>query len=60
MAKPCTCGSELPRRDLVDARGIFCTFVCDNCEDERRGHYDPRIFEGMYDAPDLGDDTELA
>jgi hypothetical protein len=31
--KLCPCGSGEPRRELVDARGIFCTFVCDKCED---------------------------
>lgn len=30
--KLCPCGSGEPRRELVDARGIFCTFVCDKCE----------------------------
>lgn len=42
--KPCNCGSDLPRRDLRDARGIFCTFVCDKCEEEKRSHFRPDIF----------------
>jgi hypothetical protein len=40
----CPCGSGLPRRELVDARGIFCTFVCDRCEAEKKAHYRPDIF----------------
>ena len=42
--KTCTCGSGEPRRELVDARGIFCTFVCDQCEDRKRATYRPDIF----------------
>lgn len=32
----CTCGSGLGRYELVDARGIFCTYVCEKCERGRR------------------------
>jgi len=54
----CFCGSGLERRPLYDARGIFCTNVCDKCEDEKRARFRPEIFEDRnYDAPDLGDDT---
>jgi len=42
--KLCPCGSSLPRRDLVDARGIFCAFVCDFCEPHKRACYRPEIF----------------
>ncbi len=50
--KPCRCGSGLPRRTsssthartLSDARGIFCDFVCDKCEDEKRNRYRSDIF----------------
>jgi hypothetical protein len=51
----------------VDARGIFCTFVCTRCEKEKRKRYRPEIFtrsnywtdepvepEDSYGAP--GDD----
>lgn len=40
----CTCGSGLPRRSLLDARGIFCDFVCDVCEERKRAKYRPDIF----------------
>lgn len=44
MSKPCPCGSNKPRRELVDARGIFCGFVCDKCEREKRAKFRPDIF----------------
>lgn len=33
------------RSALYDARGIFCCYVCDTCETEKRGRYRPEIFE---------------
>ena len=42
--KTCPCGSGLPRRELKDARGIFCTFVCDKCEAEKKRGFRPDIF----------------
>ena len=42
--KTCNCGSGLPRRELLDARGIFCTFVCDRCEARKRTSYRADIF----------------
>lgn len=39
MSRLCTCGSGLHRRDLNDARGIFCAYVCDQCEDKKRSAY---------------------
>jgi hypothetical protein len=44
--KPCPCGSGEPRRDLVDAMGIFCAFVCDRCEPAKRQKFNPDIFDG--------------
>jgi hypothetical protein len=44
--KPCPCGSGEPRRDLVDAMGIFCAFVCDRCEPVKRQKFNPDIFDG--------------
>ena len=40
----CACGSLLPRRELADARGIFCCYVCDDCEAEKRSHFRADIF----------------
>jgi hypothetical protein len=42
--KPCHCGSGLERRALLDARGIFCCFVCDKCEARRRSAFREDIF----------------
>jgi hypothetical protein len=44
MTKACPCGSGQPRRELIDARGIFCTFVCDKCERAKRQNFRPDIF----------------
>ena len=40
----CSCGSGKPRRELKDARGIFCAFVCDRCEWVRRSEFNGEIF----------------
>jgi len=32
------------RRPLYDARGVFCTYVCDRCEAEKRREFRPEIF----------------
>lgn len=40
----CNCGSGLPREALIDAQGIFCCYVCDRCEGEKRGEYRSDIF----------------
>jgi transcription elongation factor Elf1 len=41
--KPCSCGSGKPRREAVDARGIFLTFVCDACEKRRLASFRPEV-----------------
>ncbi len=47
--RDCPCGSGLTRRDLTDARGIFCTFVCDDCEAEKRARFRPDVIsDGAY------------
>jgi len=51
MTKECYCGSGEPRYELVDARGIFVSFVCSKCEDEKRKGYRPEIFgDTNYEA----------
>jgi hypothetical protein len=32
------------RWDLTDARGIFCCYVCDTCEAEKRARYRLDVF----------------
>lgn len=55
--RPCNCGSGLIHYPLIDARGIFCTYVCGACEKEKKAKYRPEIFENsQYEADDLGDD----
>jgi hypothetical protein len=50
-SKPCPCGSGQTRHDLYDARGIFCTFICDACEDEKRARYRPDVLtDPNYEA----------
>lgn len=49
MEKSCNCGSGKPRYELVDAAGLFCTFVCEKCEAEKRKRYNPKIFTDWYD-----------
>lgn len=46
--KPCPCGSGEPSYPLEDARGIFCSYVCEACEEEVKGRYRPEIFEDSY------------
>jgi hypothetical protein len=41
----CNCGSGKVRCSLEDARGIFCVYVCDDCEDEIKRKYRPEIFD---------------
>lgn len=41
----CSCGSKEPRYELVDARGIFCAYVCTQCEEAVKAKYRPDIFE---------------
>jgi len=49
--KPCTCGSGLPRWSLDDARGIFCSYICDECEKEVKSRYRPEVLEDAdYEA----------
>ena len=39
------------RRALHDERGIFCCYVCDTCEAEKRARYRPEIFtDSQYEA----------
>ena len=52
--KSCRCGSGKPRRELKDAHGIFCGFVCDDCEADKRREFDPAIFDlGTYPPDEI-------
>ncbi len=55
----CNCGSGQVRRQLVDARGIFCGYVCDRCEAEKSSVFRREIFfDANYEADEEvdGDD----
>lgn len=54
----CRCGSGLYRFQLRDAAGIFCAFVCDECEKATRTRFNPAIFESgtLYGATGEEDD----
>jgi len=48
----CPCGSGQDRDELSDARGIFCAFVCGDCEATKRAKYRPEIFASASYAHD--------
>ena len=49
--KICSCGSGQYRYELTDARGIFISYVCDECVDKTMAHYRPEIFQDLkYEA----------
>jgi hypothetical protein len=52
----CPCGSGRAKRELKDARGIFCTFLCDKCEADKRLKFRGEIFEGLYQSDELIDE----
>lgn len=41
----CNCGSGEDRWALSDARGIFCSYVCNSCYESVRARYRADIFE---------------
>ena len=55
----CDCGSGLDRRKLIDARGIFCCYVCAECLVGKSLHYRSEVMtDPNYEADDLGDDED--
>lgn len=44
MMKRCTCGSGKLRYELYDARGIFCSFICEDCEQKCKSRFRADIF----------------
>lgn len=41
----CDCGSGQERYAVSDARGIFCFYGCEKCEDKKKSKFRPEIFE---------------
>jgi hypothetical protein len=61
--KPCHCGSGLEREARYDARGIFLTYVCEKCVEEKLGKFRPEVLtDPNYDlmGEELDDDGDLA
>ncbi len=56
---PCTCGSNEPRRELIDVAGNFCTFICDACEDDKIKRYDPSIFDSHSSYAVTGEEEDI-
>lgn len=40
----CHCGSGKPTYELLDARGIYCCRVCEDCEEIAKSKFRPEIF----------------
>jgi hypothetical protein len=59
MSKVCRCGSNKPRYELRDAAGIFCTFVCDDCETTARKKFNPQIFDSGTNYAQSGSEDDL-
>ena len=59
--KLCSCGSGQSRYDLIDARGIFCCYVCDICKVSKASRYRIEVLESPnYDHDEeINDDTAL-
>lgn len=61
--KPCHCGSGLEREARYDARGIFLTYVCEKCVEEKLGKFRPEVLtDPNYDlmGEELDDDGDIA
>lgn len=41
--RTCPCGSGLEREELLDARGIFCCYICDRCHKQAEMKYRPDV-----------------
>jgi len=48
----CNCGSGLDRKEVLDARGIFVSYVCQNCYSEILDGYRYDIFVDSNYATD--------
>lgn len=44
----CNCNSGLEKYPLHDARGIFVSYVCENCEKDIKEKYRKDIFENPH------------
>lgn len=51
--KQCNCGSGKWKEAQYDGNGIFCTYTCDDCHDEKMSHYRPEILNRPYTSEDV-------
>jgi hypothetical protein len=59
LTKACPCGSGLPSRELLDARGIYCGRVCDKCEAKTREMFRSTVFtDPHYEADEPIEEDE--
>lgn len=52
--RPCICGSGKSSWELYDARGIYVSRICEDCEEKVRSKFRPDIFtdsEYWHDEP---------
>jgi len=54
--QPCGCGSGQPRYALHDGNGIFCAYICVQCEQRVRSRYRPEIMNRSYNQNDVNED----
>lgn len=54
----CSCGSGEVKYQQFDARGIFLTYVCNACRDEKLSHYRPDVLTNPNYAHDEPLDEE--
>ena len=54
----CNCGSGQETWPMNDGNGIFCTYVCCACVDEKRKKYRPEIMDRAYTEEDVCEPIE--
>jgi hypothetical protein len=52
----CTCGSGRQRFAKYDGHGIFLTYVCEKCEDEKMKQFRPDIMTHYTADEDIDDE----
>jgi hypothetical protein len=52
----CTCGSGKQRFAKYDGHGIFLTYVCERCEDEKMQQFRPDIMTHYAADEDIDDE----
>lgn len=50
---PCMFEHKYSKWAIYDGNGIFCTYVCDACEEFRSSKFRPEILNGPYSEDDV-------